>query len=56
MNNFEDYWDKLVKQNPMLARGDVKITLTTMSFKAELKKAYEDGNKNDSFGNIYSWL
>ena len=59
MNTFDNYWDNLVRKNPQLAYGDVKITMSTMEFKKRLRHAFEANkyvaSKGD-FGDIFSDL
>ena len=47
---FEDYWQSLVEKNPMLARGDVRLTLSTSAFKDQLKKAFKEGQQDSHIG------
>jgi hypothetical protein len=57
MVKFEDYWEKIVSANPALGRGDSRITLSSVSFKRELRKAFEAGKDfdidKDSFGDLF---
>lgn len=45
---FEDYWERIVEANPALARGDSRITLSAVSFKRELRKAFEANRPAES--------
>jgi hypothetical protein len=49
---FEDYWDKLVKANPALRRGDCRMTIAAPAFKACLRRAFNHGK--DDHG--YDWV
>jgi hypothetical protein len=55
---FEQYWARLVAANPNLIFEESKMTLNIVTFKAQIKKAFEAGRNrersiHDVLGDIF---
>lgn len=46
--SFSKYWSRLTKATPELKSEETKLTITVANLKKQLKKAYENGTRDQA--------